>query len=243
VDLDKRTGLLRKLFKYLPVVLLALVGCGDDEDTKQLSDAEYFPLRKGIYQVYTVHERNYQVQVEIENSLYQLKTEVVDSFANLEGGYTYTIHRSKRNTANDPWEFQQVWSVRMNSANVVVSEENTPFVKIAFPAVEDRHWDGNALNSMPADEYTLTNTGKSYELASEVTVEDYIQIVQEDSFDPVLFMKKRQEVYARHIGLVHLEITDLIYCSDEDDCPGQVGQQIIDSGTIYVQTLIEYGQN
>lgn len=231
---------MKKLYKYLPVVLLAIAGCGDDEGANQLSDAEFFPLRKGFYQVYTVDERNYEVQVETENLTYQLKTEVVDSFANQEDGYTYTIHRSKRNTANDSWEFQQVWSVRMNTANVVVYEENVPYVKIAFPAIKNRQWDGNALNSLTADEYILTNTGESYELASGATVGEYIQIVQEDSGD-LFNVNQRQEFYVRNIGLVQLEITDIEYCSDADEC--DITQQVIDNGTIYVQTLIEYGQN
>jgi hypothetical protein len=239
----KKGELVKKMYKYLPVVVLVVLGCGEDEGTKHLSDTDYFPLQKGFYQVYAVHERNYQVQAEIENSVYQLKTEVVDSFANQEDGYTYTIHRSKRSTANDPWEFQQVWSVRLNAANVVVSEENVPFVKIVFPAIQNRQWDGNALNSLPADAYTLATTGKSYQLESGVVTGEYIQVVQEDSFDRILSLNKRLEVYARNIGLIYREITDLVYCSDEDNCPGQVGQQVIDSGTIYVQTLIEYGQN
>jgi hypothetical protein len=229
------------LFKYLPVVLLVIAGCGEDEGDHRLSDADYFPLRKGFYQVYAVHERTYQVQVEIENLLYQLKTEVVDSFPNQQGGYTYTIHRSTRSTVNDPWEFQEVWSVRMNTLNVVVSEENVPFIKIVFPTVENRQWNGNALNSMPADEYVLTETGNSLELASGVSVGEYIRIIQEDAYDPIIFMEKRQEFYARNIGLVQQEITDLEYCTVEGQC--DIGTQVINSGTIYVQTLIEYGQN
>lgn len=237
----KKVGLLRKLYKYLPVVLLAMVSCGEDEVVKQPSDAEYFPLRKGFYQVYSVHEVEYQLLAETKNVTYQLKTEVIDSFINQEEGYTYTIHRSKRNTPADSWEFQQVWSVRMNTANVVVSEENTPFIKIVFPAVPNLHWDGNALNSLPADEYLLTKTGDSYELSTGITVGEYIQIVQEDSYDPIIFLNKRQEFYARKIGLVSLESIDLEYCTDADDC--EVGQQVINNGTIYVQTLMEYGQN
>lgn len=231
---------MKKLYKYLPIVLLTIVGCGEDEAVKQLSDADYFPLRKGFYQIYDVHERNYQLQVETENLTYQLKTEVVDSFANLEGGYTYSLHRSKRSAVNDPWEFQQVWSVRMNAANVVVSEENIPFVKIVFPAVENRHWDGNLLNNLPTDEYILTNTGKSYEIATGTIAGAYIQIVQEDSGD-LFNTNMRQEFYVRNVGLVQVEITDLEYCSDADEC--DITQHIIDNGTIYVQTMIEYGQN
>lgn len=232
---------MKKLHKYLSIIVLVIVGCGEDDAVRRPSDAEYFPLRKGIYQVYSVHEVEYQLLAETKNVSYQIKTEVVDSFLNQDGGYTYTIHRSKRNTATDPWEFQQVWSVRMNTANVVVSEENVPFVKIVFPAIPNRQWNGNALNSLPADEYVLTDTGDSYELINGETVGEYIQVVQEDSFDPIIFLNKRQEIYARNIGLVQLEITDLEYCTDADDC--EVGQQVIDNGTIYVQILIEYGQN
>lgn len=231
---------MKKLYKYLPVIVLTLVGCKEDEGVKTLSDAAYFPLHTGIYQIYSVHERKYQLQVETENVMYQLKTEVVDSFVNQQGGYTYTIHRSKRNTVHDSWEFQQVWSVRMNAANVVVSEENVPFVKMVFPAIVNRQWDGNAMNSLPDDDYVLAKAGNTYVLETGITTGAYIQIVQEDSVDPVLFRKLRQEFYARNIGLIQREITDLIYCSDADNC--EVGQQVIDYGTIYVQTLIEYGQ-
>lgn len=237
----KKVRLFRKLCKYLPVLLLLAVGCGEDEDVKQLSDAGYFPLRKGFYQVYEVHNREYQLQAEIVNEMYQLKTEVVDSFINQEQGYTYTIHRSKRSTTNDVWEFQDVWSVRMNAANVVVSEENIPYIKIVFPAVKNRQWNGNALNTLPADEYVLTNTGESYELATGGTVGEYIQITQEDSYDPILYLKKREEIYVQNIGLVQSEITNLEYCTDADDC--EPGMQVIDNGTIYVQALIGYGQN
>ncbi|HET9054931.1 MAG TPA: hypothetical protein VFM90_12190, partial [Cyclobacteriaceae bacterium] len=104
-----------------------------------------------------------------------------------------------------------------------------------------RKWNGNALNPLPADEYMLAASGKSYPLETGMATGEYIQVMQEDSFDPVLFRIKRQEVYARNIGLIYREITDLVYCSDADECA--VGQQVIESGTIYVQTLAAYGQN
>lgn len=227
------------LYKYLPIVLLVLWGCGED-DLVRPSDAEYFPLRKGFYQIYAVQNIRYQLMEQVENSVYQLKTEVVDSLVNLEGGYTYTIHRSRRNTDTDPWEFQHVWSVRLTATNVVVYEENVPYIKIVFPATKNRQWDGNALNNLSPDEYVLTTTGKSYQLENGETVGQYIQIVQEESGD-FFNVNEREEFYVRNIGLVHREITDIEYCSDADDC--DISQQIIDNGTIYVQTLTGYGQN
>lgn len=236
----QKAGLVRNFYKYLSVILLVLAACGDDE-TQPASDTDYFPLRKGFYQIYNASETTYFNIGDSQSRTFQLKTEVVDSFVNQEGSYTYTVHRSERDAPSDPWVFQELWSVRVNTANVVVSEENVPYIKIAFPAVTNRSWDGNALNSLEADEYVLTTTGKKYQLESGEEAGQYIQIVQEDSSDPITFLDKRQEFYVRNIGLVKQELTDIIYCSDADDCVP--GTQVIESGRIYVQTLIEYGQN
>ena len=131
----------------------------------------------------------------------------------------------------------------MNAANVVVSEENVPFVKIVFPAVPNRKWDGNALNSLQAGENVLTETGKSYELASGVTtVGEYIRIVQEDSYDPIIYLDKRQELYVRN-NRVDSARRYSIWSTAQMLMIVKFGQQVINNGTIYVQTLIEYGQN
>jgi hypothetical protein len=221
-------------------MLIVLLACGEDENAVQSSGVEFFPLRKGFYQVYEVEDINYPRLGVTEESFYQLKTEVVDSFSNEQGGYTYTIHRSKRNTASDPWEFQQVWSVRMTTANVVVSEENIPFIKLVFPAVRNRQWDGNAMNTLPEDEYVLTNTGTSYQLETGTIPGDYLRVVQEDSGD-AYNDNKQEEVYVRNIGLIYRERKVLEYCSTEGQC--DITQRVIDNGKVYVQTLTEYGQN
>ncbi|HNC14193.1 MAG TPA: hypothetical protein PLF59_20600, partial [Cyclobacteriaceae bacterium] len=83
----QKTGLLKNFYKYLAGLLVVLAGCGDDE-TKVTSDADYFPLHKGFYQIYNVSETRYLNINDSESRTFQLKTEVVDSFINQEGGYT-----------------------------------------------------------------------------------------------------------------------------------------------------------
>lgn len=231
---------MRKFYKKYLWVLLSLAACGEDE-TKPVSDADYFPLRKGFYQIYNASETKYFNIGDSQSRTFQLKTEVVDSFVNQEGGYTYTVHRSERDTPSGDWIFTDIWSVRMTPANVVVSEENMPYIRIAFPAVTNRVWDGNALNSLEADEYVLAATGKKYQLETGEEVGPYIQIVQEDAYDSILFMDRRQEIYVRGIGLVKQDYTVIEYCSTQGEC--DLGTKVIDNGRIYVQTLIEYGQN
>jgi len=60
-----------------------------------------------------------------------------------------------------------------------------------------------------------------------------------------LILHDRDEVYARHVGLIYKSIKDITYCNDgktpaEGGC---FGLDIIESGSDILQILKEYGQN
>lgn len=215
-------------------------GCSD-EDPDKGSDVEYFPLQTGFYQVYDVVEKVYENQPVADVFVYELKTEVVDSFANQGGGYTFVIHRSRRSTPNDPWQFQEAWSARTNPSQAVVTEGNVAYVRLAFPALKNKEWNGNTLNTFEADSYLLESVGKPYELGNGVSFEDALVINQQDELN-ALRRDQREEVYARNAGLIYKRSIVLNYCDDGDD-GGCFGQQIIKDGIDYIQVLKEYGQN
>src|SRR5688572_9615044 len=98
--------------RYLLIGLVVLIGCSESEPEKQGTDSEYFPLQTGYFQIYSVDETIYTELSPPESFEYELKTEVVDSFTNLEGGYTFVIHRSTREAEPDPWQFLDAWSAR-----------------------------------------------------------------------------------------------------------------------------------
>jgi len=228
---------LKQVIKYLLLGLVVLSGCGEGEPVKQDS-REYFPLQTGFYLVYSVEENIYTELDPPEFLTYELKTEVVDSFANQEGGFTFVIHRSTRATESDPWEFQEAWSARTNDLHAVLTEGNTSFVRIAFPAFKNKEWNGNALNSMEEDSYIIESEGVSYELDTDLEFNDALVINQEDELNE-LSRDQREEVYARNVGLIYKKSMVLNYC-DEVSC---FGQQIINDGVEYWQVLKEYGQN
>jgi hypothetical protein len=212
-------------------------GCGEDDPVKG-SDEEYFPLQTGLYQVYDVVEKVYENRALPDVLIYQLKTEVVDSFANQEGGFTYVIHRSTRVTVNDPWQFQEAWSARANSVQAIVAEGNISFVRIGFPATRNKEWNGNSLNALEEDSYQIESVGKPFELPTGVAYQDALVINQEDELN-ALKRDQREEVYVRNVGLIYKKSNVLNYC-DDSSC---FGQQIIKDGIEYVQVLYEYGQN
>jgi hypothetical protein len=222
--------------------LVVLSGCGDEE-TKRASDQAYFPLQTGFYQVYTVEENVYQELDPPVFNTYELKMEVVDSFANQEGGFTYVIYRSTRETENDPWQFLEAWSARTSAQQAVLTEGNISYVQIAFPAFTNQEWNANSLNSMPADSYTIESAGSSYQL-NEQNYNDALVISQHQQVNE-LIRDEREEVYARNVGLIYKKRIVLNYCDQDPPPPSPpcFGQEIIKDGVEYWQVLKEYGQN
>jgi hypothetical protein len=240
----KNEGKLKLFMKYLLVGLVILLGCSEDEPKKEETDEQYFPLQTGLFQIYEVTETIYSEVNPTQFLEYELKTEVVDSFANLEGGYTFVIHRSTRSTENDPWQFQEAWSARANAYQAVLTEGNISYVRIAFPAIKNKEWNGNALNALEVDSYLLESVGKPFEVSTDLEFNDCLVIVQEQFMD-IDSKDERQEVYARNVGLIYKSTIDIEYCNDgklpiEGGC---VGLFIIKSGTEALQVLKEYGEN
>jgi hypothetical protein len=218
------------------LVALGIWACHSEVEKPTDIGLNYFPLKKGFYQIYDIDSIGYSEVSEPETLRYELMTEVTDSFPNTESDYTYIIHRSKRENANSAWQFIDVWSVRINNHELIEKEGNTEFVKIIFPVKKSTVWDGNKFNIHGNDDYEILSVDDSYSV-NGIDFAKSLTINQNDNEDLIVFQDKRTEIYARETGLILKEIIQLNYCTDQD-C---LGQQIITSGTIYKQAIKEYG--
>lgn len=228
----------------LGLVAIGVISCDSDDPAERDTGKSYFPLRKGWYQTYRVDEIVYTLG-EPETLAYDLRVVVADSFLNTTGGYTYVLHRSRRDAGTSAWQNLDTWSVRLNDQEVVVSEENIPYVALRFPISEGNTWNGNAYNNQinpntntPEDMYMLADVGKSY-VVDDKTFDDCATVNLEDNQEYIVYFDKRLEVYAKHVGLIYSETTQLHYCTDTDQ--GCIGQQIVESGVIYKQKIQDYG--
>jgi hypothetical protein len=227
--------------KHFPRFLVGLIfigalSCDSGEDAKPLQTGkDYFSFRKGLYQVYDVTETKYVLNTP-ETEVYELKTQVVDSFYNVDGKLTYVIYRSKRSEGETEWNYIDSWSGVADSREVIVNEENIPFLKIKNPIDPGTAWNGNTYNTGEVDEYKLEETNMSYTFNGN-TFEECITINQSDNEDYVVFLDQRKEIYAKGIGLIYKETTQLSYCTAE----GCLGDQEVESGLIYKQTVKEHG--
>lgn len=228
---------MKHFLRFLILVTVASqVSCDSSDDTKA-SDygKKYFPASVGAYQVYDITETTYTLSQPTTLN-YQLKVAIIDKFLSAEGDSTFVIHRSRRNTDIDPWNYIDTWSVRSNSREVVMNEENIAYVKLKFPIAKGSTWNGNLYNTMGEDEYEITDV-KSTQTYNNKTFNDCIIVNQNDNQDYIVYLDQRKEVYAAAVGLVYKETTQLHYCT-QDNC---LGKQQVESGVIYKQTINMYG--
>jgi hypothetical protein len=221
----------------LSMVILALVSC-DSGDEKGAPDQghRYFPLAINRYQVYDVLEITYTLR-DPDTASYELRVETANAFLNAEGDSTYVLYRSKRLPAEATWTYLDTWSVRRTAEELIVQQENTPYVNLRFPPYNGQTWNGNRYNAGEVENYRLDSLGQGQTRLGQ-HYNDCVTIVQRDIQDVIVFFDQRKEVYAAQVGLIYKETIQLSYCSQ----PECLGQQLVEQGVIYKQWLKEYGK-
>ena len=230
----------KQYIKYaFGILALLVVSCDSSENTVSPDDepSDYVPLQKGLYHIYDVSDIRYELNVP-QTLLYQLKTVVIDSFINASGDISYVIYRSKNSDNESDWSYIDTWSVTPSTREVIVDESNISYLKLKGPVVEGLEWNGNAYNNLESDTYVTKEIGGTF-AATNKTFEDCVTVEQSNNDDFIVFLDQRKEVFSKSVGLVYKETTQLHYCTQTDQ--GCLGQQLVETGTIYKQTLTDYG--
>jgi hypothetical protein len=204
---------------------------------------DYYPLTEGRYVIYDVDSTVYNdLQVDTITYKYRIKERLADGFTDNEGQPAIRLERfiKKFNPAlpydSMPWTMKEVWLVNASKESIQVVEGNVRYTKLVFPLRENASWDGNAHNTIGEWLYTLDYLNKN-ETINTRPLENVLHVTQKD-FKTLISYQAYSEKYARGVGLVQREITDIY---SNTIVPGTPVENRIEKGLIYKQNLINYG--
>lgn len=243
---------MRKALLLLVVLSAFVAGCESKykDPDPQAMGYDYYPLEIGQYRVYNVEETFYFGEIPSRLN-YQLRERVDTSFIDQTGQEVYKIVRSKRPDANAAWLDDSVMTVVKTSTMVLLTKDNTKYVKLVFPVKNGLEFVGDLYNSWQVaggsvnkirnnkEVYTFESVGESY-LLNDQNYPVTAKVLQ--NFRSLgTIHDDRFEVYAEGIGLVHRVSDRLNY----EDCQGGVGCVDgfkIKNGHEREEILIEHGK-
>lgn len=214
-------------FCLMPVVILT--GCSQsfcEECENHSIGMAFFPIETGHFVEYDVVEEEYSLGKNVIVRQYQWKEVITERYTDPTGQPVYRIVRFQRNTDGQRWQPDSTLTLRVVTDHAVRNENGKDYVKMVFPVLEKKGWNGNLYNNAGEDNYELKNVNKAY-IVGKTTFDRTATVVQQED-STLVNQDKRVEVYAAEVGLVYRERVQLQFCSSAPSC---VGKAQIDFGT------------
>ncbi len=202
----------------LLLTLDLLAGCQPDAGHPADAGYAYFPLEPGHYVVYDVREEAYSRQTAPVVRTYQLKEVVGAAYRDVAGQTSFLLRRYRRTTDSQPWQADSIWAARRTASEAIRTENGRDFVKLAFPLSDQLRWDSNRHNALGEDTAETRNKDQPFRVLDTAYAQTITVLVQDDS--TLLARDKRLEIYARQVGLLYKERTQLVYCQSTPACIG-----------------------
>lgn len=204
---------------------------------------DYYPTTQNKFVVYDIDSVIYnEIPRDTISYRYRIKEKIADSFSDNEGKPAIRMERyiKKFNPAKPydsiPWIIKEVWMVTANQKSIQVLEGNVRFTKLVFPVQEKAVWNGNVSNTLGEASYAYEYFDRQEAIGNNM-LDNVLKVKQKD-FRTLISYESASEKYAKGIGLVYREITNIL---SNNIFPNTPVENRIESGMIYKQTLVTYG--
>jgi hypothetical protein len=234
-------------YRVMSLFVILSISCSTNSPVNIDMKLDYFPMNVGRFYIYQVEETDIVNNAETK-SIYELRVVVTDSTINENGVVSYILHRSKLNSGNGAWTPVGTWSVKIEVNKVIQNEDNTLFVKLVFPPSPNLAWNGNEYNHLSDNGnlfndrnsglYRIADLDKPASLGTGFEASQTLTVIQNSFNDPIIGRDERKEIYARNAGLIYKEVIQWKYCTSAS-C---AGQQRVEKGMTYIQTLKDHGK-
>jgi hypothetical protein len=221
---------MKHFFGITIIATALLMGCKKSEPVDMHYD--YFPLEEGRYITYSVREINIDDALGLDETLnYYVKAKIGDTIMDNEGRIARRYERYFRDSLNQPWVLQDIWTGILASGRAELVEENQRTIKLVFAPDKYKEWNCNAYNTIDALDCYYSNihepgsiNGFSFESTVTVEQEDYSNFVD---------YRRKYEQYAKGIGMYYKQFTDFRISGGN--------QSNVVKGKEIIMQLIDYG--
>lgn len=226
-------------------MFISLVSCSKKKipvaDT--LSGSDYYPTKQGKYVIYDIDSTVYtDLPVDTINYKYRIKEKIADSFTDNEGQPAIRLERYIKKFSptspydSIPWTMKEVWLVNASQRSIQVVEGNVRYTKLIFPVQEKAVWDGNAHNTLGTWQYSYDYADHQENINGQLLAN--VLLVKQKEFKTLISYEHYAEKYAKGVGLVQREITNIL---SNTIVVNVAIENRIQTGIIYKQTLVNYG--
>lgn len=229
---------------FMVNVLLMGISCTKTQevDPNPQDSYQYFPMEVGDFKLYQKVIYSYAVgqKEKIDSTLVK---ETVTSKTISNSDTYYIIERQARGKNDLFFKQEAVYQVVTNPKQVINGERNIYTVLLHYPIYEGSTWDINEINGQDEKEVEILKPDKEIP-ANLITNKNLIRVLGDSTNNAITFLVN-QKFFAKNIGLIYSEKTEIDYCQDNDENPKTscTGKGIIESGKREFWNLLEYGKN
>ena len=219
----------------------------DDPEAPVITNTSLFPLTMGSSTTYQVTEIIYRQEGRIKDTLsYQLLEEVSDSFTDESNATIFLLDRYQRNDASEEWSFKENWVAKICDNELIVTEENIPFVKLVLPIKKDEKWiatkyfETNKVLAIGGEDIDYFKNWESKIIDTNTKWQDYNNVTTVIMADFENRLEKRYAIerYAENIGLVYREIL-VVDTQCFENCQSRPWLEKAERGHYYIQEILE----
>lgn len=221
---------------YYLVPLFAIVSCTKTADVEinPQDSYKYYPIEVGDNNLFQKVTYSYAVgqNVKIDSVLVR---ETVASKSVSNSDTYYVIERQTKGLNDLFFKPEAVFQVITNPKQVIKGERNVYTVLLHYPIYSGSAWNINEINGQDEKEAEIVSNA---DLPPKLITDKNIIKVLSDSTNNLINFKVGCHIFAKDIGLIYQENTDIEYCQD-DNC---IGKGIIESGKREFITLLEHNK-
>lgn len=251
-----------RLTGFALFLLLLCFSCNkrEIEDINLDFGYEYFPLEIGKYWEYAVDSVIYDPALSgtaIDTISSFIREEIKDTFRDNLGELLYRVEKYHRRNDSLPWQVQKALTLSNQDRQAFRTEDNLRFIKMIFPADENKPWNGTAfidegfiipiagenMEVFKGWESVILSKGQPFTL-DDLNFSDVMVVSIADNENLIEYRYGR-EMYAAGIGLVYRELkvldTQCQTCcnGDFEQCEPLPWEEKAEKGFIIRQWLIE----